>query len=347
MPIFCDKNVILPLSFIRLKPFGESAIKNKSGEHDKILLGSRRLERMKSTYSEDDITSFLTKKYGELIILNPVVEGQESQVFSFRHNDADFIFRIHPNIEGFRKDDYVHRSFSSQKIPIPKIVEYGDFNESHAFCISEKAKGITFQDADEQTVETLLPDIMAVWAAIGEIDISKTKGYGIFSSKDGNAPHDSWKDFLLSILDESKYDWEKIKKIKEVDSDLVEAIKESFLELIQYCPEVRKLRHGDFGSNNVLVDQNVPAITGIIDWDNAAYGDSFYDVNGFWRPWLMCMEKTAVYWEQEFGHLPNYNERIKCYQLHTGLEEIYENALDGDMDTLNWCQKRCRQILLG
>ena len=301
---------------------------------------------IKSKYSKEEITKFLCNKYNEQINLIPVVEGQESQVYSFSYNDRDYICRINPTIEGFKKDDYSYKNFNSKSIPVPKIIEYGNFNDTHFFCISEKAKGITLEDSSEKTVDTLLPDITSVWMAISEIDISNTNGYGIFSSENGNAPYSSWREYLLSIFDEKKYDWKKLNEIQEVDSKLVNDIKKEFLELLEYCPEDRKLRHGDFGSNNMLVDPTIPIITGVIDWDNASYGDPFYDTNGFWRTWLMCMEKTSVYWEQKYSHIPNYYERIRCYQLHTGLGEIYENALDGDFETLNWCQERCRQILI-
>lgn len=302
---------------------------------------------VKSIFSKDDIVRFLSDKFNEVITLKPIVEGQESQVFSFQYNNKDFIIRINPIIEGFKKDDYAYKKFSSIKVPVPKIVEYGSFDGSHSFCISEKATGITFESADEKTVNALLSDITKLWLSISEIDISNTKGYGIFSSEDGNSPYSSWKEYLTKILDKQKYDWEKVKDMEYVDTGLVDDLKNSLLSLIKYCPEDRKLRHGDFGSNNVLVDYQTLKITAIIDWDNASYGDPFYDIAGayFWRTWLMCMEKTSAYWEIMFNSIPNYQERIKCYQLHIGLEEIYENALDGDIETLTWCQERCQQIL--
>jgi len=301
----------------------------------------------KSKYDKNDIAKFLSEKYCEEIVLIPMVEGQESQVFSFQYKNRDYVVRINPIIEGFKKDDYAYRNFLSSAIPIPKVIEYGTFDDNHSFCISEKAFGITFEDSSEITVNSLLSDITNVWTSIREIDISNFTGYGKFSSKDGNAPFRSWRDCLSSVLDKQKYDWKKVQSMEFVDSKLVDDLKSIFMELIQYCPEDRKLRHGDFGSNNVLVDSDVPKITAIIDWDNASYGDPYYDIAGayFWSTWLMCMEKTSNYWDETLSKVPNYHERILCYQLHIGLEEIYENALDGDIDTLAWCQERCRQIL--
>ena len=304
---------------------------------------------MKSTYSKTDVTKFLSEKYGKVINLMPMAEGQESQAFSFRHNNSDFVFRINPIIDGFQKDDYAYQKFSSPKILIPRIIEYGGFDDNHTFCISEKVSGITVQDADVATVNALLPDITGIWRSISDTDISDTSGYGVFSAKDGNAPFDNWLDYLLSILDERKYDWNKVRVTKNVDAGLVDDLKSALSNLILHCPEERKLIHGDFGSNNILIDERIPKITAIIDWDNAAYGDPLYDIATayFWRTWLMCMKHSATYWEETLSSVPNYHERIICYQLHIGLNEIYENALDGGAETIIWCQDRCRQIKQG
>ena len=271
----------------------------------------------------------------------------ESQALSFTHGNQEFVLRINPLIEGFRKDEYAYRNFSSAKIPIPKIIEIGRFNADHAFCVSEKAPGITFQDADEAIVMALAKDELALWSAISEIDISGTAGYGIFSSETGNATFSSWREYLLSLLDENVYDWEKVRNTEGVDTELLSELMSAYLKLVEYCPEERKLRHGDFGTNNLLIDPDARKITAIIDWDNASYGDPLYDMGGsyFWRIWLMCVEKTIPIWEEKCSGAPNYHERTMCYQLHLGLSEIYENALDGDMRTLQWCQERCRQIL--
>jgi len=302
---------------------------------------------MNSTYSKNEIAEFLSKKFNKKISLTPVVGGQESLVFLFLHDNKEFVFRVNPIIEGFQKDDYAYQNFSSEKILIPKIIEHGNFCDRHAFCISEKASGITFQDADEAMINALLSDITNLWRSISKINISNTVGYGVFSGKDGNAPFHSWRDYLLSIFDQEKYDWEKVKSLAGVDAQLIDGLKSALLKLVAYCPEDRKLIHGDFGSNNILIDALTPKITAIIDWDCASYGDPLYDIAiaYFWRTWLMCMEKTASYWEETLSSAPNYHNRIMCYQLHIGLKEIYENALDGDIVTLAWCQERCRQIL--
>ena len=300
---------------------------------------------MKSNYSRKEINKFVNNIYKANIILIPVVEGQESQVYSFTFKDKEYIIRINSNIEGFKKDKYVANNFISANLPIPKVINIGKFNETHYYCISEKINGTTYEDSSVEVIEKLLPNITNVWESISKLDISNTSGYGIFSSETGNAPYATWKDFLLEILD-IKYNWDKIKTNKFVDKELIDRLINDFRNLLEFVPEVRNVFHGDFGSNNVLVN-DVPEISGVIDWDCAGYGDSFYDIaiSYFWSTWLVCMDRTSKYWDKKFNSISNYKKIIKCYELHIGLKEIYENACENDEESLNWLQKRCKQIL--
>lgn len=299
---------------------------------------------IKSNYTRNDIQNFISDKLKNKIELYSVVEGMESQVYSYTLDDKNYIIRINPSLEGFKKDDYAYKNFNSKTIPIPKVIEYGNFNETHYYCISEKAEGITFQDSNEEVVENLLQGITHIMVEINNIDISNTTGYGIFDSKTGNAPFETWKDYLLDIFSE-KYDWNKVKKMDYVDSKLVDNIISKFNELIFYCNDVRKLRHGDFGSNNMLVNNG--KFSAVIDWDCAGYGDPLYEVASahFWSTWLMCMDKSYKHYEKTFGDTNYYKEKVLCYELHIGLMELYENAIDKDLETVSWIQNRCREIL--
>ena len=55
--------------------------------------------------------------------------------------------------------------------------------------------------------------------------------------------------------------------------------------------------------------------------------------------------KHQWYYETIYKNEENYKEKILCYELHLGLEEIYENAIDEDLETLEWLQNRCKEIL--
>ena len=88
---------------------------------------------MKSDYSKESITEFLSRKYGEDIRLFPIKEGQESQAYWFSRGGREYVVRINSNMEGFKKDKYAYEHFRSDRVPIPEVVETGNFDGTHSF----------------------------------------------------------------------------------------------------------------------------------------------------------------------------------------------------------------------
>lgn len=208
---------------------------------------------MKSDYSKESITEFLSRKYGEDIRLFPIKEGQESQAYWFSRGGREYVVRINSNMEGFKKDKYAYEHFRSDRVPIPEVVETGNFDGTHYFCISVKADGITYEDSDEETVVRLLGDITDVTEAISRTDISGTSGCGVFDSDTGNAPFYSWREYLAEVFER---DWTAVSR-SYVNLSLIDELLAAYRELISYCPEERALFHGDFGSNNVIVGKKI------------------------------------------------------------------------------------------
>ena len=58
---------------------------------------------MKSDYSKESITEFLSRKYGEDIRLSDKKKGQESQAYWFSRGGREYVVRINSNMEGFKK----------------------------------------------------------------------------------------------------------------------------------------------------------------------------------------------------------------------------------------------------
>ena len=97
------------------------------------------------------------------------------------------------------------------------------------------------------------------------------------------------------------------------------------------CPEDRVLVHADLLNRNVFVDDE--RIAGVIDWGGSLYGDCLYDaaVLAFWSPWYPAIDVGAVVkGARELpGARTNFDERMRAYQLHIGLDHIAYNAFLG------------------
>jgi hygromycin-B 4-O-kinase len=213
----------------------------------------------------------------------------------------------------------------------------------HAFfCISEAMPGVTLQDLVPEDLPRLLEPTARVWEAIAESDLGAMRGFGPFDAS-GHAAYGSWRDFLISIADEQRYEWRAVGHV--VSMDEINRLLERLTGLVGQCPERRGLVHGDFGSNNVLTDGQ--RITGVVDWSDASIGDPLYDIANifFWRTWLECMRQQASYFEMKLGGLTELGGRLLCYQLRIGLAEIYQNVTENKMASAHWALARCCELV--
>lgn len=267
--------------------------------------------------------------------LQPMTEGEESRAFSFRRGDDDFILRVNHDVESFRKDDFVQRTFARAELPIPEITAIGLLTDGNAYCISRRATGRTLQDLSTTELPFVLDAVAEVMAAIAGSDPPDTEGFGTFDAS-GIAHYASWRDFLRHLV---TLDWHGARF-----GDEVKGLLALFEDLVRDCPERRALVHGDFGSNNVLTDGN--RITAVIDWSEALYGDPLYELANilFWRPWLACMELQARWFEEHRPELMNHRTRLRCYQLHIGLKQFRASTLAGHEADRAWALARCTQI---
>lgn len=283
-------------------------------------------------------------RFGEISALTPMVEGEESRVFGFRRGSEDFVVRVNASAEGFAKDAFAYRKFASARLPIPEIISIFRLNDGHACCVSRRLPGVTLQDLESHNLPAVVGEVAEVLAAIAASDIAVTSGFGRFDAG-GTGEHTSWREFLMSVGDRERYDWEVMRG--GVARGRVDRLVERLTSAAESCPEVRQLVHGDFGSNNVLSDRN--RITGVIDWSEALIGDPLYDVANilFWRPWLDCMEQQARYFEAKRPERLAFPERLLCYQLRIGLAQIHESVRAGNDGDVSWALDRCEELAMG
>ncbi|MFC0010564.1 phosphotransferase family protein [Devosia nitrariae] len=269
-----------------------------------------------------------------------MTQGEESRAFALTVAGEELILRLHPTGHGYAKDAFASRNFGSKELPVPHVVDYGILDSGLFYCLSERAPGVTLQDLDGSELEPVLEPVARVMDAIARTDVSAVSGYGPFDAE-GRGGHTSWHDYLLAIADPGADGWSR------ASGDISETIARLFdllHALAGHCPETRALVHGDFGSNNVLVDD--ARISGVIDWSEAMVGDPLYDLANilFWRPWLDCMEQQARFFDQNRPELLKDVRRLTCYQLRIGLGEASGALRQGNRRMLDWALARCEAI---
>lgn len=288
----------------------------------------------------------------------PLAEGEESQAFAFRAEglgsaaQAEHVVRVHRSREGFDKDDFAARRFARPGLPVPAVTAIGriedlSFDQSFEgpffgkpfYCVSRRLPGSTLQDLPIDMLSLLAEPLARTLEELAASDLAGTTGFGRFDAN-GTGEHASWRAFLDAVAER---DWSAAR----LDAQALWRVERQLAivrGLAPSCPEVRRLVHGDFGSNNVLTDGR--EITGVIDWSEALFGDPLYDVANifFWRPWLACMEQQARHFEQALPADPGTAERLRCYQLHIGLRQIHDCALAGEAEDLLWALERNARI---
>lgn len=295
----------------------------------------------KPTIAKDVVLWFLNQKYVVSKFWD-MQQGMESQVFGYSTNNKSFVIRLNREEDGFNKDHLCYELFSNH-LPIPKIVAIGVFSADMYYCISEYVESKTLQDVPGNMLGTYLDKVLNVHQHLSQIETENFEGFGVFNSSMGTLFR-SWKDYLLSTVDGKRLHWDEI-DLSEKRRSFILRVEKKYRHLVESCPEDRNFYHGDFGSNNILIQNE--NIVGVIDWDCAGIGDSLIDVAGthFWASHLICMKKQAKYFDNKLSHLNNYNDRILCYQIRIGLEEVYESFADGESDkTISWLFNRLEKV---
>jgi hygromycin-B 4-O-kinase len=280
--------------------------------------------------------------------LASVEGGQISRVFSFRVGDQEYIVRFNKDnmlTSNLPKEAYLHQKLAPLSIPVPPIVHVGRLGNLH-FAISPKVPGQRLETLSGQEVKVLLPQFIEILDAIHHVDVSHTKGYGVFDYQ-GVGQDASWRGFLSKVdeeEDERDYfgKWHHLFDDTFLERKLFEDIYQHMQCLLDYCPTERYLVYGSASLSNVLAQDG--KITAVLDWVDARYGDFVYDIAclDFWYSWLHVPEAFQQYYQKRQTEIPFYQERLLCYQCYLALGAIRFYAVRGDENSYQWT---CRNIL--
>lgn len=291
----------------------------------------------------ETIVEAVARDLGAISQWSKISQGEESQAFGIQVGGEGLVLRINRLGDGFRKDAFCASRFASPGLPIPDILSIGIVDQQ-AYCVSRRAAGITLQDLPVAALSGVIAPVANALRAMAETPLAETRGFGRFDAQ-GIGEHESWRDFLAVIADRRQYDWDSVDAV--IGAGWSDRHLDRLMSLVAQCPQARGLVHGDFGSNNVLV--HGAAVTGVIDWSEALFGDPLYDVANifFWRPWLACMEAQARYFEEHEPQAMGNPLVLPCYQLRIGLQQVHEAAQSGDEMDLRWAMARCETLLAG
>jgi hygromycin-B 4-O-kinase len=232
------------------------------------------------------------------------------------------------------------------------------------FAVSQRARGTFLDQTDEAGMRAVLPALLAALRTARGIKVPgqdgqspeggdqeaggaggrspesrpEGGGYGLWRP-DGTAPHRSWRDALLDIASDRPggrtHGWRQSLAGSPTGARPFDYAVGALRELAPSAPQPRQLIHGDLLYRNVLVQG--PALTAVLDWGNSMYGDGLYDLAWllYWWPWFPAWREidiraairddldAAGEWRDDAA------ARLRCYQIHIGLDAQAYNAFTG------------------
>jgi hygromycin-B 4-O-kinase len=293
----------------------------------------------------DDVMDLLGRHFSAPIHdLERVEGGQVARTFSFGAGSEAFILRFNVQLgANFEKEAFIARLLGASGIPIPPLLHHGRLGELH-YAISRKAPGVPVSQLDRADVESLTPAMVEILDAIHAVDVSGTAGYAV-AGNDGNGLFPGWKQSLAVIREEeSEWDffgkWHTLFETSFLERHVFDRIYGHMERVLPLCPEDRRLIHGNIGYGNLLAQDG--KITAVLDWQEAGYGDHLYDVAqlDFWDAEGRWADRFHDHYRDQGFAVPHYTERIRCYQLYTGLNALRFFAKQGNEDAYRWTRNR-------
>ncbi len=294
------------------------------------------------TVDLDEVEAFLAGQFGssDYAVTN-LATGAWSKAFAFARSGCHYVIRFGAHREDFAKDRLAER-YACPLLPIPRVIELGEACTGY-YAISERVCGGYIDDVDETEMRALLPALFAALDSARLADISETSGYGLWDAR-GTAPHPSWRVALLEVVNDRPVDrthgWRERLAASATGTGLFEEAYEHLVSLAGHVPEERYLIHSDLLHFNVLVEAG--RITSVLDWGCAMYGDFLYDLAWFcfWQPWypkwrrIDFREEAARHFASIGLDVPDFDERLRCCQIHIGLAAQAYMAYAGNWSDL-------------
>lgn len=304
------------------------------------------MSSVKTKISESLVKKFLSSFHNaDISSLHHLKGGEISQAFSYKYQSEELVIRVNTRAGTYSKDVHAWQHFEPQGIPVPEIFETGSLNSEYYFAISKKVPGSLLKDLSNNEYRALLPEIFKSLDAIHSIDISNSAGFGAWQTDDISETS-SWKDYILAV---DNYAIPKDGNNNQFETTFLEQVVwektyKSMSNFLSFCPEIRYLVHGDFGSDNVLARGN--EITGILDWEGSKYGDFLYDVAwlNFWNPDRNPISLFREHYSKK-DSIKNFQERITCYQLRIVLSSLSFYAFSNQLEKYQSTKDKLNRII--
>jgi aminoglycoside phosphotransferase (APT) family kinase protein len=255
--------------------------------------------------------------------VEPFGAGKFSEVFLARGRGEQFVLRVAPpdsvrqlfyERRMMRQEPALHRRLrAASDVPVPPIVHH-DFSRSlidRDWLIMPRLPGRPLGEA--QLSPTARDHALRQWgrhvAAVHELTDPQQR-FGYLGEHDCMTPQSNWPEAfremyrleLADIVDAGAYD--------QATADDALALLDEHLDVFAAC-DTPRLCHGDLWVTNLLVEPD-GAVTGVIDWDRACWGDLEWDL----AIAEYCGVTRPTFWE-------GYGRRVETHAGPAGIRRLF------------------------
>ncbi len=267
--------------------------------------------------------------------------GAWSTVFGYTHQGRQRIVRFSHYLDDLQHDQRA-AGWSTPAMPVPRVLELGRAFDRH-YAISDRVPGGFIDHLDGAGFRAILPALFAMLDDMRVIDLLNTTGFGGWDES-GNGSSATWVDYLLQVgVDDPSgrgHGWRAALATSSIGDSGFEIGLEHLHRLVEHVPNERHLIHSDLLNRNLLVEDN--RVTGVIDWGCSLYGDFLYDIAWFayYWPWFPAwrevdfLAEVQAHYQRTGLDVPDFIERVRCYQVHIGLGSQAYNASIGRWDNV-------------
>lgn len=305
--------------------------------------------------SKLDVAAFLAKYHGAPVTgLELLRGGFWSAAYGYSVAGRELVARFGPQRGGFEMDRMA-MAFDHPDLPIPDVLDVGDAFGG-AFAISARHHGRFLEDIDLNDVGAVREPVQRLLAAM-RMAGSRPDTPSAWYPPDADPASSTWRQWLLNgLVDDptrTVSGWRRnLADDARLDA-LFEAGAARVRQLVEACPERRDLVHGDLLHQNVLLRNDLAAVSAVFSWKCSVRGDFLFDVAWctFWSPWHPGIAAIDV-WRQTVAapditatDLAEAAERHHCYELQIGCTHLAWNAWTSNSSELSAVAQHLERVL--
>lgn len=303
---------------------------------------------MPITISPTEVAEVLTELGHEARDIVPLSGGMWSAAFAFAEDGAEYVVRFHERRDDLEKDRFAYRWISAT-LRTPRIVEVGSFRGG-GYGISERVHGQEIDALDEAALRPVLPSLLRALDGTRAADLAGTRGYGLWHG-DGHGEYGSWHDALLERTRGRDLMAERraFLDATAIGTEAFDVGLARMRELLPFATEERYLVHNDLLYHNVFADRRGVVL---LDWGASIYGDFLYDAALliFWWPYygrwggIDIQAEIQRHYAQIGLKVLRFAERLRCCELHIGIEHIASQTAQGRLDDARWTARHTLEL---